>query len=238
MEQRGIRTERGDRNREVAVTNQKLRQLRARINKLQDWLDEATNTTEPNLQDIIFNILERQNRSTTTNLKDATNIFNFLIENNITDMAGLEQKVKAMHIQTQAIRNELKPIERRIKTLDEHIKQAEIYHKHETLYTQYQQEKNLKKRDTLYQNHTAGIILFEAAKRYLKGVLNGRTIIPLDRWRAEQAEKTAAQKMLTQKYIALKEDTRKVERIRRGVADIMCGEVQQNIPAHDTNRAL
>ncbi len=38
MEKRGIRTERGDLNREIEVTNQKLRQLKARISKLQNWL--------------------------------------------------------------------------------------------------------------------------------------------------------------------------------------------------------
>ena len=40
MENRGIRTERGDLNREIEVTNQKLRQLKARISKLQNWLKE------------------------------------------------------------------------------------------------------------------------------------------------------------------------------------------------------
>ena len=37
MEKRGIRTGRGDLNREIEVTNQKLRQLKARISKLQNW---------------------------------------------------------------------------------------------------------------------------------------------------------------------------------------------------------
>ena len=48
MEKRGIRTERGNINREIEVTNQRLRQLKARISKLQNWLkDEAANTEPP-----------------------------------------------------------------------------------------------------------------------------------------------------------------------------------------------
>ena len=47
MEKRGIRTERGDLNREIEVTNQKLRQLKARIAKLQKWLKEEQENTEP-----------------------------------------------------------------------------------------------------------------------------------------------------------------------------------------------
>ena len=52
MEKRGIRTERGDLNREIEVTNQRLRQLKARISKLQDWLkEEQENTESPTLAD-------------------------------------------------------------------------------------------------------------------------------------------------------------------------------------------
>ena len=61
MEKRGIRTERGDLNREIEVTNQKLRQLKARISRLQDWLkEEAGNTEPPTLADYIQGILSRK----------------------------------------------------------------------------------------------------------------------------------------------------------------------------------
>ena len=44
--------EHGDLNREIEVTNQKLRQLKARISKLQDWLkEEQENTESPTLAD-------------------------------------------------------------------------------------------------------------------------------------------------------------------------------------------
>ena len=61
MEKRGIRTERGDLNREIEVTNQKLRQLKARISKLQKWLkEEQENTEPPTLADYIQGILSRK----------------------------------------------------------------------------------------------------------------------------------------------------------------------------------
>ena len=46
MEKRGIRTERGDLNREIEVTNKRLRQLKAHISKLQNWLKEEAENTE------------------------------------------------------------------------------------------------------------------------------------------------------------------------------------------------
>ena len=61
MEKRGIRTGRGDLNREIEVTNQRLRQLKARISKLQKWLkEEQENTEPPTLADYIQGILSRK----------------------------------------------------------------------------------------------------------------------------------------------------------------------------------
>ena len=61
MEKRGIRTERGDLNREIEVTNKRLRQLKARISKLQNWLKEETQNTElPTLAACIQGILSRK----------------------------------------------------------------------------------------------------------------------------------------------------------------------------------
>ena len=69
MEKRGIRTERGDLNREIEVTNQKLRQLKAHISKLQDWLkEEAENTEPPTLADYIQGILSRKAQAGKTDI--------------------------------------------------------------------------------------------------------------------------------------------------------------------------
>ena len=60
LEQNG-HAERVDLNREIEVTNQKLRQLKAHISKLQSWLKEETENTEPpTLADYIQGILSRK----------------------------------------------------------------------------------------------------------------------------------------------------------------------------------
>ena len=93
MEKRGIRTERGNINREIEVTNQKLRQLKARISKLQSWLkEEAANTEPPTLAEVIQGILSRREHTgkpdcyaAVNNLKAAAKMLNFLQENQIVD---------------------------------------------------------------------------------------------------------------------------------------------------------
>ena len=137
MEKRGIRTERGDLNREIEVTNQKLRQLKARIAKLQKWLkEEQENTEPPTLAGLLQGILSRRAREGKSqvsqsiySLKDAAKMLNFLQGSTITDMAGHDEKFKSMIGEQLDIQGKLKPVERRLATLKKHLEQADIYFK-------------------------------------------------------------------------------------------------------------
>lgn len=222
MEKRGIATDRGNLNREIEVTNQKLRQLKARISKLQTWLkEEAANTEPPTLADYIQDILSRKaqagkssNSQSLYNLKDAANMLNFLTRNKIMDMAGLDEKFKSMIGEQMDIRDKLKPIDRRLATLKKHIEQADIYLK-------YKGKKSLTEAEQ---------ILFTAAKNYLKGVMNGKTILPTKAWKEEYAKLTNQRNGLNQRYVALKDEVREAEQIRKSVYSIMRQEQREQQP--------
>jgi hypothetical protein len=64
------------------------------------------------------------------------------------------------------------------------------------------------------------IVLHEAASRYLKEHLNGRTEIPLKKWRAERGRLTAEKSVLTRKYATLKEEVRNVETVRKYAEEV------------------
>ena len=234
MEKRGTATERGNINRSIEVTNQRLRQLKARIAKLQVWLKEETGSAErPTLPDLISNILSQGAQAgksdryqSVSNLKAASEMLNFLQENQITDMAGLDEKVKSMYEKQYGIRDKLKPAERRLKTLNEHIRQVELYLQYKEVYTQYQQLKP-KSQAAFAEKHDAGITIFESASRYLKGVMNGKPTLPIKAWRAEHSKLTAEKHRLTQAYVLLKDEVRDIELIRRTAYDIMRGETQR-----------
>ena len=220
MEKRGIRTERGDLNREIEITNKSLRQLKARIGKLREWLkEEAENTAPPTLADYIQSILTRKAQAGKSgysqslyNLKDAANMLNFLTVNGIEDMAGLDEKFKSMIGAQMDIREKLKPVERRMNTLKKHIEQADIYFK-------YKGKKPLTESEQ---------ILFMAAKDYLKGVMNGKTTIPTKAWKTEYAKLAAEKKTLNQRYLALKEEVKEAEQIRKSVYSILRQEQREH----------
>ena len=114
MERRGIKTELGNRNRAIDVTNRQLRKLRRSVIELKNWLrEEVRKCDKPNIQEVIFNIMsgkdERIRRVNIVDLKKAPGVLNFLKENDITDMDSLQKKVAFM-------REELGIIKAKIRT--------------------------------------------------------------------------------------------------------------------------
>jgi len=199
MERRGIRTERGNINREIEVTNNDLRQLKARLVKLQSWLNEEMQNTEPpNLADLLQAIFERraaegksQHSQSLYNLKDGANMFNFLRRHNIMDVAGMDKCFGDMIGKQQDIREELKPIDRRLKTLNEHIQHSGNYKgyrpnkaQYEKLYAQYtaikkaggfgaerKAQKALAAANDYYETYRNEITMYDKAEKYLRDVL-------------------------------------------------------------------
>ncbi len=108
------------------------------------------------------------------------------------------------------IQGKLKPVERRLATLKKHLEQADIYFK-------YKGKKPLTEAEQ---------ILFTTAKDYLKGVMNGKTTIPTKIWKEEYTKLTAERKMLNQRYLALKEEVKEAEKIRKSVYSILRQEHQ------------
>ena len=105
-------------------------------------------------------------------------------------------------------------LRRSLGTLKKHIEQAYIYFK-------YKGKKPLTEAEQ---------ILFTAARDYLKGVMNGKTAPPVKAWKAEYAKLTAERKTLNQRYLALIEEVKEVEQIRKSVYSILRQEQQEQQP--------
>jgi hypothetical protein len=258
MEKRGIVTDRGNINREVRITNKQIRQLHARISYLEKWVaEEAVASKPPALADVISEILTRQGQSGLTRIKAASEVFNFMQKNEIYDMDALEKKVRVMRSNFNSVSEDLKKTERRIVTLKEHIRHSENYknnrkHKarYDELYSLYtaalkatgfgaerKAQKALDAATAYYETHRSEIAMYDNAERYLRDVLQERfdpkKQPPVTRWRNDLAAKTTEKEALYQEYYALKEETAKVEKIKRSVTEILKSER----PGQATERA-
>ena len=103
MEKRGIATERGNLNREIAKQNKLLKEIKARITRLSSWAKEQQATPAPiKKQSIMEQLQQAQTAQAQTRygkvnaLKTQAAVFNFLQDNGISDMAALIEKINAM----------------------------------------------------------------------------------------------------------------------------------------------
>jgi hypothetical protein len=234
MERRGVHTERGDINRSIEVTNRDLRQLRARIKKVKDWLYSVPIVDAPSLVAMMRGTADGHNLKSRwdkiTDLKTQAKVLMFLQENNISDVGQLADKVEHMHKRQYDVSKKIKEIDRRKAKLSEHLAQTEIFKKYKTVYKKYV-GLEAKKRGVFMDEHVKEIKLYESASQYLKDHLNGRTTIPEKKWLAEQENLTAESYALYEEYYKLKGDVKSVETLRRGAEDLMSESVSERTRA-------
>jgi len=231
MEKKGIKTDRGNINRQAEVSNNQLRQLKARIRKSKDWLYTQPLTNIPTMITIMNNIFIGKNTqnhfNTLRNLKARAKVLIFLQHNNITDMAHLVQKIESINNEYKDLAEKIKPIERRLDTLAHHIAQYENRKQYRAIYNDYV-KLNPKKRDDFYAKHKTEIDTYKDAREYFKVVMNGRTDpVPIKDWQAEQKKLIIAKFALTENYYGLQDEVRSVELLRKSAENLMHEDRQQ-----------
>ena len=230
MERRGIVTDKGNINREIAADNKLLKEIKARITRLYNWSKEQS--TQPQGWESIMDFLfqARQDTASTSQyarvraLKENVALFNFLQANGISSMPELYEKVSAMNSGYYDLRGKIVKAERRLSVLNERLE----------MWTQYQKYKPVRqkldkvapgKREQFKQRHSADLALFDAAVRYLDTLkASGEAITP-KAWRAEVQRLTAEKEADYLKMRSMREDIKAVETLKK-TADQLARESQ------------
>ena len=236
MERKGFRTERGDRNREIAVTNSQIRHLRARITKVKDWVIAQPLTGALDIGDMMRAVNDAQNMKSQwqriRNLQRAAKVLIFIQQNGIYSVEQLADKVEALYKKQHDLAVEVKAKERRIATLNVHLASVDTLNQHKAVYRKYK-SLDPKKREGYFKKHTEEIAQYRYAYDYIKGVLNGRTDIPEKKWRIEIKTLLAERYELVDEYYKISDDVKNVEALRRGANQLM----RDVAPARTTTRA-
>jgi cell division protein FtsB len=231
MERKGIRTDRGNINRAVEITNKELRRLKARIRKCKDWIYSQPIENMPRMMEIMGRISGGKNLSAQwakiADLKTQANVLMFLQNNNIADVEQLADKVTKINEEYYDISKKINAAERRMKTLNEHLSQYDNLKNSEAIYDEYRAVKP-SKQEAFYNRHFEQIRLYQDAERYFDGVMNGRTKLPIKKWRSELDTLTAERVSLVEKYYSLRGEVRNVEVLRRGT------QIMQEAPLEQT----
>ena len=209
MEKKGIKTDRGDINRQVEVSNNQLKQLKARIRKAKEYWYSLPIENAPIFIDIMGNIANSENLNSRwkkiANLKTQASVFMFLQNNNITDMTQLVDKVTKINKDFLEVSDNIKKVDRRLETLTQHISQYENYKTHKPVYDKYK-KLNPKKQETFYEKHFEEIECFKTAQEYLIAIMNGKTTVPKKSWQAEQKKLVSHRFSLCEKFYGLKDE--------------------------------
>ncbi|WP_300414841.1 MobQ family relaxase [uncultured Oscillibacter sp.] len=232
MERRGIVTDKGNINREIAADNKLLKEIKARITRLYNWSKEQSAQPQPQGRESIMDFLFQAKQDTAPTsqyakvraLKADANLFNFLMENGISSMEQLYEKVSAMNSGYYDLRGKIVKAERRLSVLDERLE----------MWAQYQKYKPVRqkldkiapaKREQFEQRHSADLALFDAAVRYLDTLkASGEAITP-KAWRAEVQRLTAEKEADYLTMRSMREDIKAVETLKK-TADRLAKEGQ------------
>ena len=220
IERRGLVTEKGTVNREIAAQNRLLKEIKARITRLYNWTKQQAAQPEQN-QSIWEQLQQAQIAARPTTrygkvkaLKESAALFNFLQENGISSMQELHAKVTAMQTEYYSLRSEIAATARQIDELNKRLSMWKQYSENKV---SHQNLTNLKPRarEKFQDAHRVELALYDAAVRYLDKLKVSSEKITPKHWQAEVERLTAQNSALYQQMKAMRTDIQTVEKIRK-----------------------
>ncbi len=232
MERKGIETERGNINREISLTNKILAEIKAKINSLKKWIAKLTaEKSEPVKAESIIELLNKRSTENISHwqklrdLKAVSKAVVYLQNNNIFTIPQLDEKINGLRDDYYAVRRNLKKTESKLSDLSEKLKQAEIYRKYRPVYKEYLSQKP-KKKEGFYNTHTADLILYNAAVKFLKRNFNHGKL-PVAEWKTQIEELTPKKKSLYADMYRLRDEVKAVEDIKKQLDTITQEQTRQ-----------
>ena len=234
MEKKGIVTDRGNINREIKHQNKILKEIARRIIALMRWIRSLTkdknndtpkdkqydislqSTTPPrqnNLTDILSYFIKENADNSNIDLEKHIENYKFLKEKNITSLSELKESISALRDKNYKTTRAIKDTEKKINDRVELIDQAEKYLKHKDTYKAYTKLKKSKQED-FYNEHTAEIILFESAKKYLKEHLGESKTLDISKWKTEIGTLRKEKDTLYSQMIDIRKKVEQAESVR------------------------
>ena len=242
MERRGIRTEKGDINRQIDADNKLLKEIKARITRIYNWSKEQSEA-EPSHDggSLMVRLYEAQAQVDTNKarsrsgkikaLQENAKLLAFLQTNGINSMQELYEKVSAMNSDYYDLCGKIVSAERRIAVLNERLEMAAQYDKYKPIRKKLDGLKP-RKREQYQQEHRAELASFDTAAQFLKDLkASGEAITP-KAWRAEAAKLTVQKDMDYQKMRAMRDEIKAVESLRKA-ADRLAREGQHQQKEHE-----
>ena len=264
MEKKGIATEKGELNRNIRKANKLIKEIRAQIGNLKEWIaglltERATAPTKPqppqspDLANLLMKYLSVQReksrkysqswqqRHAADELKTVSQVVNYLSEHGIATLAELDASLSSVREKSDTIREGMKTAEKRMKKLEKLIEYGENYLKYKPIHDELKTLKNgwTSKRDKYEEAHHAELALWGAASRYLHANLqSGVKSLPVAEWKKEYAALKAQRETEYTKLKEARTEVAELQNIRKcvDIAQRADQPEQSHTKRHDIDR--
>lgn len=200
MERKGIRTIKGDTNREIKSINAKISALLKRIDVLDNKLAKMKEIPkEDSLVEMLMRFHDNgikfsevrgvsvSNLKKIAKFKDLTHLIAFVQGNNIGTLSELAEKNSETKSGLKNYKSKLISTQKRMKELTELLDNYPRYKENKAVYLEWQSITNPKKKEKFYDKHYGEIVLFKTAKSFFDSNLNGAKLTP-KAWQRELDE--------------------------------------------------
>lgn len=200
MERKGIRTIKGDTNREIKSINAKISALLKRIEVLDN---ELAKMKEIPKEDSLLEMLMRfhdngikfsevrgvsvSNLKKISKFKDLTHLIAFVQGHKIGTLSELAEKNSETKSGLKNYKYKLISTQKRMKELTELLDNYPRYKDNKAVYLEWQSITNPKKKEKFYDKHYGEIVLFKTAKSFFDINQNGAKLTP-KAWQRELEE--------------------------------------------------
>ena len=234
MEKKGIATEKGELNRNIQKANRLIREIRAQIGKLKEWIGELFKAREtapeqppqsPGLANLLMKYLSVQREKSrkysqswqrqhaADELKTVAAAVNYLSEHGISTLDELDAALSSVSEQADAIREGMKTAEKRMKELQKLMEYGRNYQTYKPIQDEYRQIRWKGKQEKFAEARRAELTLWDAANRYLHAHLpEGVKTLPISAW---EKEYTALKAQREAEYETLKDTRAEVAELQK-----------------------
>ena len=265
MEKKGIATEKGELNRAIRKSNRLIKEIRAQIGNLKEWIAGLLAAWEtsprkqqppksPNLANLLMKYLgvqreksrkysqSWQHQHAADELKTISQAANYLAEHGISTLDELDASLSSVSDEAFSIREGMKAAEQRMKELQKLIENGENYLQYKPIHAELKKLKNgwTNKRDKYEEAHRAELTLWNAASRYLHANLTDTKTLPISKWKQEYADLKEQRDTDYTKLKATRAEVAELQKIRKCVDIALKAEqpeqTQSRTKRHDIDR--
>lgn len=227
MESKGIKTNKGEKNRLIKSTNSLIAEIKEKIKILKSWVEEIKaelekfDQPETTLVDILNAYLDMrkegrgdwnksaQVKGSVDDLKKISQAIMILQSRNIRSLDELNEILNPL----DDLRKSIKADEKKIKRLKQHISKIEDYEKYKPIYDKYKSIRFEKTKAKYYSDHESEIEKYKTAVRYMKANPECKPSAKAE-MKSEISALTEHQKLSTANLSTHQSELRELEEIR------------------------